>query len=186
MEKNEGQKSRGTIPLRMLLLTFCLDLPHRSRLGTSPWQGRQIQSTLKQWLPSKIVGQKRSVCSAEHLSNLPFAKQALIAWLGIFQQAFFVPLSRKSSVEIFSYIYTTFFIPGGLPPVALSLLDSSGAVCPATSRHGRDLASAVSRARFTAMSDFNLCRSPSHNVISLTFTSIWWDHCNLVITIRTF
>jgi cleavage and polyadenylation specificity factor subunit 1 len=43
-----------------------------------------------------------SVCSAEHLSNLPFTKQALTAWLGMFQQAFFVPLSRKSSIEIFS------------------------------------------------------------------------------------
>jgi hypothetical protein len=71
-------------------------------------------------------------------------------------------------------------------PVALSLLDSSGAVCPATSQHGRDLASAVSRARFTAMSDFSPCRSPSRNVASLTFTSIWWDRCNLVITVRTF
>jgi hypothetical protein len=48
--------------------------------------------------------QKRSVCSAEHLSNLPLAKQALTAWLGMIQQAFFVPLSRKSSVEIFSEI----------------------------------------------------------------------------------
>jgi hypothetical protein len=84
----------------MLLLTFCLDLPHPSRLETSPQQRRQIQSTSKQWPPSKIVAQKRSVCSAEHLSNLPFAKQALTAWLGMFQQAFFVPLSRKSSVKI--------------------------------------------------------------------------------------
>jgi hypothetical protein len=50
----------------------------------------------------QIAAQKRSVCSAEHLSNLPFAKQALIAWLGMFQQAFFVRLSRKSSVKIFS------------------------------------------------------------------------------------
>jgi hypothetical protein len=73
-----------------------------------------------------------------------------------------------------------------LPPVALSLLDSSGAVCPTTSRHGRDLASAASRARFTAMSDFNPCPSPSHNVASPTFTLIWWDRCNLVITVRIF
>jgi hypothetical protein len=86
----------------MLLLTFCLDLPHRSRLETSPWQQRQIQSTSKQWLPSKIAAQKRSICLAEHLSNFPFAKQALTAWLGMFQQAFFVPFSRKRSVEIFS------------------------------------------------------------------------------------
>ncbi len=43
-----------------------------------------------------------SVCLAEHLSNLPFAKQALTAWLGMFQQAFFVPLSCKSFVETFS------------------------------------------------------------------------------------
>jgi hypothetical protein len=56
----------------------------------------------EQWLPSKIAVQKRSVCSAEHLSNLPFAKQALTAWLEKFQQAFFVPLSHKSFVEIFS------------------------------------------------------------------------------------
>jgi hypothetical protein len=86
----------------MLLLTFCLNLPHQNRLEPSPRQRRQIQSTSKQWPPSKIAAQKRSVCSAEHLSNLPFAKQALPAWLGMFQQAFFVPLSRKSSVEIFS------------------------------------------------------------------------------------
>jgi hypothetical protein len=86
----------------MLLLTFCLDLPHRSRLETSLWQQRQIQSTSKQWPPSKIAAQKRSICLAEHLSNFPFTKQALIAWLGMFQQAFFVPFSRKSSVEIFS------------------------------------------------------------------------------------
>ncbi len=58
--------------------------------------------------------------------------------------------------------------------------------CPATSRHGHGLASAVSRARFTAMSDFSLCRSPSHNAVFLTFTSIWWDHCNLAITVHTF
>jgi hypothetical protein len=45
--------------------------------------------------------QKRSVCLVEHRSNLPFAKQALTAWLVMFQRAFFIPLSRKSSVEIF-------------------------------------------------------------------------------------
>jgi hypothetical protein len=56
----------------------------------------------KQWPPSKIAAQKHSVCSVEHLSNLPFVKQALTAWLRMFQQAFFVPLSRKSSVKIFS------------------------------------------------------------------------------------
>jgi hypothetical protein len=86
----------------MLLLTFCLDLPHQNRLKPSPRQRRQIQSTSKQWPPSKTAAQKRSVCSEEHLSNLPFAKHALTAWLGMFQQAFFVPLSCKSSVEIFS------------------------------------------------------------------------------------
>jgi hypothetical protein len=86
----------------MLLLTFCLNLPHRSRPETSPRQRRQIQSTSKQWLPSEIAAQKRSVCLAEHVSNLPFVKQALTAWLGKFQQAFFIPLSRKSSVETFS------------------------------------------------------------------------------------
>jgi hypothetical protein len=46
--------------------------------------------------------QKHSVCSAEHSSNSPFAKQALTAWLGMFQRAFFAPLSRKNSAEIFS------------------------------------------------------------------------------------
>jgi hypothetical protein len=86
----------------MLLPTFCLDLPHWSRLETSPRQRRQIQSTSKQWPLSKIAEQKRSICSPEHLSNLPFAKQALTAWLGMFQQAFFVPLSHKSFVKIFS------------------------------------------------------------------------------------
>jgi hypothetical protein len=135
----------------MLLLTFCLDLPHRSRLETSPRQRRKIHLTLKQWPPSKIAAQKRSICSAEHLSNSPFAKQVLTAWLLMFQQAFFAPLSHKYSDEIFSLIYTTFLIPGGLPPVILSLLDSSDAVCPATSLHGCDLASAASRGRFTAI-----------------------------------
>ncbi len=51
---------------------------------------------------NKIAAQKRSVCLEEHLSNLPFAKQVLTAWLGMFQRAFFVPLSLKSSIEIFS------------------------------------------------------------------------------------
>jgi hypothetical protein len=84
----------------MLLLTFCLDLPNQGWLELSP--RRQIQSTSKQWLPSKIAVQKRSVCSAEHLSKSPFAKQALTAWLGMFQQTFFAPLSRESSVKTFS------------------------------------------------------------------------------------
>jgi hypothetical protein len=57
---------------------------------------------LKQWPPSKIAAQKRSVCLAEHLSNLRFAKQVLTAWLVMFQRAFFVPLSQKNSVEKFS------------------------------------------------------------------------------------
>ncbi len=92
---------------------------------------------------------------------------------------------QKFRRDIFLNLHNILIL-GGLPPVALSLLDSSGAVCPATSRHGRNLASAASRARFTAMSDFSLCRSPSHNVAFLTFTSIWWDRCNLVITVRTF
>jgi hypothetical protein len=52
--------------------------------------------------PSKIAAQKRNVCSAEHLSNSPFARQALTAWLVMFQQAFFAPLSHKNSVKIFS------------------------------------------------------------------------------------
>ncbi len=46
--------------------------------------------------------EKRSVCSAKHLSNLPFTKQVLTTWLGMIQQVFFVLLSRKSSAEIFS------------------------------------------------------------------------------------
>jgi hypothetical protein len=49
---------------------------------------------------------------------------------------------------------------GGLPPVTLSLPNLSGVVCPATSPRGCDLASAASRARFTAKSDFSLCRFP--------------------------
>jgi hypothetical protein len=86
----------------MLLPTFYLDLPHQGRLEPSPRQQRQIQSTSKQWPPSKIAVRKRSVCSAEHLSNFPFSKQALTAWLVMFQQAFFVPSSRKNSVKTFS------------------------------------------------------------------------------------
>jgi hypothetical protein len=58
----------------------------------------------------------------------------------MFQQAFFAPLSHKNSVKIFFLIYTTFLILGGLPLIALSLPDSSGAVCLETSPHGRDLA----------------------------------------------
>jgi hypothetical protein len=85
----------------MLLPTFCLDLPHRSQLETSPQQWQQIQSTSKQWPPSKIVAQKRSVCSAEHFANSRVAKQALTTWL-MFQRALFVPLSHKNSVKIFS------------------------------------------------------------------------------------
>ncbi len=38
----------------------------------------------------------------KHPSNSPFTKQALTAWLVVFQQAFFVPLSHKNSAEIFS------------------------------------------------------------------------------------
>jgi hypothetical protein len=37
----------------------------------------------------QIAAQKRNVYSAEHLSNLPFAKQALTAWLVMFQWVFF-------------------------------------------------------------------------------------------------
>jgi hypothetical protein len=48
-----------------------------------------------------IAAQKHSVCSAEHLSNLPFAKQALTAWLVMFQRAFFIPWSHKNSIDIF-------------------------------------------------------------------------------------
>jgi hypothetical protein len=46
--------------------------------------------------------------------------------------------------------------PGRLASGAVSLPDSFGKVCPATSLHGHSLASAASRARFTAMSDFSL------------------------------
>jgi hypothetical protein len=57
---------------------------------------------LKQWPPSKIAVQKRSVCWAEHLSNLPFAKQALTTWLVMFQRAFFYPnVPQKFCQDIF-------------------------------------------------------------------------------------
>jgi hypothetical protein len=73
----------------------------------------QIQLTSKPWPLSKIVAQKHSVCSAVHPSKLLFDKQALDAWLEMFQLEFSAQLSLQNSEKTFFCICTTFPTLGG-------------------------------------------------------------------------
>jgi hypothetical protein len=53
------------------------------------------------WPPIKTAAQKHSVWSAVHPSNLLSNKQALNAWLVMFQQEIFVPLFQQNSKKTF-------------------------------------------------------------------------------------
>ncbi len=77
-----------------------------------------------------------SVCSAAHPSNWLSARQALNAWLEMFQQAISAQLFPSNSEKTFLIIFTMLLTPGSLPPVVLFHLGLCGAGCPATSPPG--------------------------------------------------
>jgi hypothetical protein len=84
----------------MLLPTFCLDLPHRSRLETLPTGNVAAADPVD----FKAMPAEQNGCAeTQRLLSGTFLKLACRqAWLVMFQRAFFVPLSHKNSIEIFS------------------------------------------------------------------------------------
>jgi hypothetical protein len=141
----------------------------------SPPPPQPIQSTSKLWLPSKFTAQERSACLAIHPSNWLSVQQAPNASLAMFPQAFFAPMFPKNSEKILFSIFTTFHIPGSLPPGVWYLLGLSGEDWPATSWPGRRPASTASKPRSIATRACRPSQSPSCSDIFLIFTLIWWD-----------
>ena len=169
----------------MSLQIFC-PVQIKQPLDQSPPCRRQIQWISKRWPPNKTVDRKRSVCSAAHPSNWLSARQALNAWLEMFQQAISAQLFPSNSEKTFLIIFTMLLTQGGLPPVVLFHLGLCGAGCPATSPPGPAGVWPASGARSTATHAWPPSLSPSHNGVFLTCMLIWWAHCSTVIILIIF